>query len=156
MKGKIRLLLLAVSLTAFCGTMAAQEEGQAPTREQRIEVRAKRMAERIAMDDEDTKRFVEVYCQYRKELRELCEGLGPRGGQLSEKEAEEALKQRFDHRQKFLDLQRKYYDLYSDFLTQKQIKRVYELESRPAQRWGRSGRPGGHHGHYGHHGRHCW
>lgn len=35
---------------------------------------------------------------------------------------------RFDRSQKILDLRKKYYAIYSTFLTQKQISRVYEIE----------------------------
>lgn len=38
------------------------------------------------------------------------------------------MKQRFDRSQKILDLRKKYYAIYSTFLTQKQISRVYEIE----------------------------
>ena len=42
--------------------------------------------------------------------------------------SEEDMKQRFERSQKILDLRKKYYDIYSTFLTQKQISRVYEIE----------------------------
>ena len=47
---------------------------------------------------------------------------------MSDEETEQVLKERFGHSQKILDLRRKYYAIYSKFLTQKQIRRVYELE----------------------------
>ena len=38
------------------------------------------------------------------------------------------MKQRFERSQNILDLRKKYYGIYSTFLTQKQISRVYEIE----------------------------
>lgn len=54
-----------------------------------------------------------------------------RGAQAAtEAESEQAIKARFEHSRKILDIRQKYYEEYSKFLTQKQIKRVYELERR--------------------------
>ena len=50
------------------------------------------------------------------------------GKQQSENPNEEEMKQRFERSQKILDLRKKYYAIYSTFLTQKQISRVYEIE----------------------------
>ena len=47
---------------------------------------------------------------------------------MTDEETGQMLKARFAHSQKILDLRQKYYGIYSEFLTQKQIQRVYELE----------------------------
>ena len=47
---------------------------------------------------------------------------------MSDKESEQTLKNRFEHSQKILTIREKYYKKYSEFLTQKQIMRVYEIE----------------------------
>ena len=47
---------------------------------------------------------------------------------MTDEENEEAIKARFAHSQKILDLRKKYYAIYSEFLTQKQIQKVYETE----------------------------
>ena len=54
---------------------------------------------------------------------------------MTEEETGQALKDRFAHSQKILDLRQKYYALYSEFLTQKQIWRVYELENQMMKRF---------------------
>ncbi len=128
MKNIIRLLLLAVALTAFSGTVSAQSNKQRLTREQLAEVQAKHIAKEMAMDEATSQRFIETFCQFQRDIW----ALGPRPkqphSQMTDEETEQVLKERFDHSQKILDLRRKYYAIYSEFLTQKQIQRVYELE----------------------------
>ena len=51
--------------------------------------------------------------------------------------AEEAIKRRMERSRMILDLREKYYKKYSQFLTQKQIERVYELESKVMRRMAR-------------------
>lgn len=128
MKNIIRLLLLAVALTAFSGTVSAQSNKQRLTREQLAEVQAKHIAKEMAMDEATSQRFIETFCQFQRDIW----ALGPRPkqphSQMTDEETEQVLKERFDHSQKILDLRQKYYAIYSEFLTQKQIQRVYELE----------------------------
>lgn len=99
------------------------------TREQLAETQANYIAKEMAMDDATSEKFVTTFCRFQKEVWEL----GPRprkksASNQSDAETEQALKDRFEHSQKILDLRKKYYIEYSKFLTQKQIERVYELE----------------------------
>ena len=128
MKGIIRILFWVVALTTFCGTVSAQTGKQRFTREQLAEVQAKHIAKEMAMDDATSQRFIDTFCQFQRDIW----ALGPRpkhpNDQMTDEETEQALKARFAHSQKILDLRQKYYVVYSEFLTQKQIRRVYELE----------------------------
>lgn len=134
MKNILKLLLLAVSLIAFCGALSAQSNKQRLTREQLAEVQAKYIAKEMAMDDETAERFIDTFCQFQREIW----ALGPRpkqpGLQMTDEETEQALKERFAHSQKILDLRKKYYAIYSGFLTQKQILRIYQLERQMMER----------------------
>lgn len=134
MKNIIRLLLLAVTLTAFSGSLSAQSSKQRLTREQLAEVQAKHIAKEMAMDDATSQRFIDTFCQFQRDIW----ALGPRpkqpNDQMTDEETEQALKARFIHSQKILDLRQKYYTIYSEFLTQKQIRRVYELERQMMER----------------------
>ena len=58
----------------------------------------------------------------------------PQRGKQSDGQTERRLKDRFTHSQKILDLRKKYYGIYSEFLTQAQIERVYQLERQMMQR----------------------
>ena len=128
MKGIIRLWLLAVTLTTFSSTVSAQSHRQRLTREQLAEVQAKHIAKEMALDDATSQRFIDTFCQFQRDIW----ALGPRPKQphrqMTDKETEQALKDRFAHSQKILDLRQQYYGIYSEFLTQQQIQRMYELE----------------------------
>ncbi len=128
MKNIIRLLLLAVALTAFSGTVSAQSNKQRLTREQLAEVQAKHIAKEMAMDEATSQRFIETFCQFQRDIWALGSRPKQPHNQMTDEETEQALKARFAHSQKILDLRQKYYAIYSEFLTQKQIQRVYELE----------------------------
>ena len=134
MKDIIRILLLAVMLTAIGGTASAQSSRQRLSREQLAEVQARHIANEMAMDDTTSQHFIETFCQFQREIW----ALGPRpkrpGNQMTDEETEQALKARFAHSRKILDLRQKYYGIYSEFLTQKQIRRVYELERQMMER----------------------
>ena len=134
MKNIIRLLLLVVSLTAFSGAVSAQNNKQRLTREQLAEVQAKHIAKEMAMDKATSQRFIKTFCQFQRDIW----ALGPRpkqpNDQMTDEETGQALKARFAHSRKILDLRQKYYAIYSEFLTQKQIQRVYELERQMMER----------------------
>lgn len=126
----------------------AQKERITP--EQFAERQARSIASTLAFDDATTTRFVETFCNYRKELialkgkdkkqpkaeaapqvqGEKPEARKPRMEKKERTEAEtkEMLEGRFEMNQKMLDLRKKYYNEYSKFLTYKQIARVYEIE----------------------------
>ena len=92
------------------------------------------------MDDATSQRFIDTFCQFQRDIW----ALGPRPkqphSQMTDEETEQALKDRFAHSQKILDLRQKYYGIYSEFLTQKQIQRVYELERQMMDRLSKRGK----------------
>lgn len=134
MKNMIKILVLAVAMITFnVSTYAQKSERQRMTREQLAEAQAHFIADEMAMDDTTAKQFVETFCQFQKDI-----WAGPRpkrdASHLSDKEAEQAMNERFTHSQKILDLRKRYYLKYSKFLTPKQIERVYELERKMMNR----------------------
>ena len=135
MKNIIKVVVLIVAMMASNANLYAQKvEQQRITREQLAETQAQFIANEMAMDDETTRQFVETFCQFQKEIW----ALGPRPkrekSHLSDKEAEQAMNERFAHSQKILDLRKKYYLKYSKFLTPAQIEKVYVLERRMMNR----------------------
>ena len=115
-----------MSLALFVSmTLSAQPGGKKLTREELAVKQAEHISTELAFDDATSKKFKEAYCSFQRELWALGPSLGK---QQSENPNEEEMKQRFERSQKILDLRRKYYAIYSTFLTQKQISRVYEIE----------------------------
>ena len=135
MKSIFRILLFAMAMTAFCASAYAQKDSrQRMTREQLDETQAKYIAQEMAMDGTTSEKFVETFCRFQKEIW----ALGPRPKRevpgRTDAETEQAIKERFAHSQKILDLRHKYYEEYSKFLSQQQIVCVYELEKKMMDR----------------------
>lgn len=147
MKRMIRLLLLVVTLATFSLTVSAQNSRDGKqsrlTREQLAEVQAKHIAKQLALDEATSKRFITTYGKYQKEVWALGPRPKPQQGQNNDEQAEQKLKYRFDHSQKLLDLRKKYYATYSEFLTQAQIERVYQLERQIMQRFAKRAKGAG-------------
>lgn len=118
--------IIAISLALFVSmTLSAQPNGKKISREELALKQAEHISTELAFDDATGKKFKEAYCSFQRELWALGPSLGK---QQSENPNEEEMKQRFERSQKILDLRRKYYAIYSTFLTQKQISRMYEIE----------------------------
>ena len=118
--------IIAMSLALFVSmTLSAQPGGKKLTREELALKQAEHISTELAFDGATSKKFKEAYCSFQRELWALGPSLGK---QQSENPNEEEMKQRFERSQKILDLRRKYYAIYSTFLTQKQISRMYEIE----------------------------
>lgn len=132
MKNIIKILVFAVAVITFnVNAFAQKSERQRMNREQLAMTQARFIADEMAMDDTTAKQFIETFCQFQKDIWAL--GGRPKKrdiSNLSDKEAEQAMNERFAHSQKILDLRKKYYLEYSKFLTPKQIEKVYELEKR--------------------------
>lgn len=135
MKSIFKILLLVMAMTSLSANTYAQKDNkQRITREQLAETQAKYIAREMAMDDMTTVKFIATFCQFQKEIW----ALGPRpkreASGRTDAETEQAIKKRFAHSQKILNLRQKYYEEYSKFLSQQQIVRVYELEKKMMDR----------------------
>ena len=136
---RIFSISLCAIMMALCTTaVQAQNNGgssrQRMTREQLAEAQAKHISHELALDDATSKKFIETYLDYQKEVWALGPRLSRRQQAETEDEAEQAIKQRMERSQKILDLREKYYKEYRKFLSPKQIQRVYELERKAMHR----------------------
>lgn len=148
MKNIVRIALCAIMM-AMCTTAVMAQSNNRSNSQQRIsrEELAQKQAEyisrQLALEDAVSQQFIATYVDYQKEVW----ALGPRVShnrqqQMTDAEAEQAIKQRMERSQKILDLREKYYKRYSQFLTQKQIERAYELEREAMQRLSKRGQRG--------------
>ena len=147
MKNIVRIALCAIMMAVCTTAVQAQDNNpsnkQRMTREQLAEAQAKHISHELALDDATSKKFIGTYIDYQKEVW----ALGPRlkrsqQANQTDAEAEQAIKQRMERSQKILDLREKYYKRYSQFLTQTQIERAYELEREAMQRLSKRGQRG--------------
>lgn len=125
MKTILRTIIASSFALLMSMTLSAQPNGKKISREELAVKQAEHISTELAFDDATSKKFKETYCNFQQELWALGPSLGK---QQSDNPSEEEMKQRFERSQKILDLRKKYYDIYSTFLSQKQISRVYEIE----------------------------
>ncbi len=131
----IRIILLTAAITLGCfGAVAQGHQSTSASRDELAESQANYIAKELAMDDATAKRFVDTYCEFKKELWNMGPAYKRKKESSSETEARDAIMAQFDHSQKILDIRKKYYAEYSKFLTQLQIEKVYRLEKRIMKR----------------------
>ena len=125
MKTIFRTIIATSFALLISMTLSAQPNGKKISREELAVKQAEHISTELAFDDATSRKFQETYCNFQKEIWALGPSLRK---QQSDNPGEEEMKQRFERSQKILDLRKKYYDIYSTFLSQKQISRVYEIE----------------------------
>ena len=147
MKKIFRIMLTAIMMVAFSTAVSAQgdqaQDNKKKCRSQMAEAQAKQIAHELALDDATKQKFIETFCAYQKDVWALCPNKGKhqKKTEMTDAETEQAIKDRFEHRQKILDLRQEYYKKYSKFLAPKQIQRVYELEKQAMNRLSKRDKP---------------
>ena len=149
MKKVFRILLTTVMMVAFSIAVSAQENNeqkpnkrQRMSREQMAEMQAKHISRQLALDDATSQKFIETFSAYQKEvwaLRPQGKEMRKNRAEMTDAEAEKAIKDQFDHSQKILSLRQEYYKKYNTFLSAKQIQRVYDLEKQAMNRLAKRG-----------------
>ena len=146
MKKILGMLMMAMMMM----TISVSSYAQAPNKKQRIsreqlaEKQAQHISHDLGLDEKTSSKFIDTYTQCQKEIW----ALGPRprhkkGEDKTDAQTEQEIKQRFEMGEKILDIRQKYYKKYSQFLTQQQIQRVYELERQMMRRFAQKGSRGG-------------
>lgn len=126
MKQLFRVILIAIMIVASGATAVAHNNsGQRLSREELATKQAQYIARELALNESTTNKYVETYCQYQREVW----ALGPRKVLTTE--------QRLERSQKILDLRKKYYHIYSGFLSEQQIDKAYKLEKKLLDRMGK-------------------
>ena len=136
MKRIVSILMMMVAMMTITTSVLAQTPNQKQriSREQLAEKQAQHIAHDLAFNEKTTARFIEIYTECQKEIW----ALGPRfhrTPESSEAQSEQNIKRRFEMSEKILDIRQKYYKKYSQFLTQQQIQRVYEIEKNMMRRF---------------------
>ena len=142
MKKILGILMMVVAMMTVSTSVCAQAPNQKQrlSREQLAEKQAQYIAHDLGLDDKTSSKFIGTYTQCQKEVW----ALGPRphhkkGEMKSDAQTEQEIKQRFEMSEKILNIRQKYYKKYSQFLTQQQIQRVYEIERQMKKRFAQKG-----------------
>lgn len=138
MKKILSMLILSAVMAVYSLPGYSQTDERAQKRERLADRQAHHIARSLAFDEATTDKFVATYKQYLNEIWSLSPQNGNRKDAnkqtLTENETEQQIKQRFEKSRKRLAIREKYYAKYSEFLTQKQIERVYQIEKQMMNR----------------------
>ena len=144
-----KLLSMAVAFLLVAGsTLMAQPKHpgkpQKMTEEQLSQQVATRMAQRLELDADKTTKFVPIYVDYRKELKQVWEKYAkpfpPKGKPAaqpqrpSDKELEQMTANRFARSRATIDVEEAYYKRFLTVLTQQQYEKMQQLERMHLQR----------------------
>lgn len=139
MKNVISMVLLVTAIFAIAEPASAQHRkgSERISREQLAEKQARHISERLCFTPGVNEKFITTYLRYQQEVWALGPRMNkPKTSSMTETQADSAIQARFDHSQKLLNIQKKYYAEYSKFLTAKQIERVYGMERQMMKRLG--------------------
>ncbi len=131
-------MLLGITATTTSLQASAQEQCLPQSEESRTQLatsQASEIASELKLSDELTKKFTDTYVKCQKEMWAAFpdKKLGKpckKPQELTDQQAEEIIKARFEHRRKMDKLQEKYYNEYRKILTPAQILKMYDLEKK--------------------------
>lgn len=148
-----RILSMAVAFLLVAGsTLMAQPNQQGKpqkmTEEQLSQKLATRMAQNLELDADKTSKFVPIYVDYRKDLKQVWDKFakpcGPKGKpgekpaakpqRPSDKELEQMAADRFARSRATIDVEETYYKRFLTVLTQRQYEKMKQLERMNLQR----------------------
>ena len=122
----------------------SDKKAQKMTEEQLSQEVATRMARHLELDEKKTAKFVPIYVDYRKELKQVwkkyAEPFSPHDKQgakpqhPSEKDLEQMTTNRFARSRATLDVEETYYKRFLTVLTQQQYEKMLQLEKMHLQR----------------------
>lgn len=143
-----RLLLAAALLlpvgvraqdnTPFRVERGQRPQGEKPSPEKMMQERASRMARNLVLDSSTAQKFIPLYIQYTKDLREVMEKFPPliKGDDAVPTEEEIAgdIENSFRRSEETIRIRREYYGKFSDILSQAQIRKIYSMEKMDGSR----------------------
>lgn len=149
---KKTILLAAVAALMSVNSFAQQQKNAGDCREEMIENRADRIADRMGLDDKTEEKFKTDYKKMMQELQATCQcplkakqcdaakqnGQKQECKQMTDAEAAQCLQNKIESQQKRLDIVRTYSKTMGKYLNEKQLLRVMS----PVLRQGNCGHKG--------------
>ena len=151
-------VMMVVGVLMSTQVMNAQEakdneqgkrERKRMTMEQMVDMQAIKIANDLGLDDKTTAKFVDVYKKYMTEQNEVRKeypfgfktNVNPEKRKVkdvaevkmkmqvpTDADVDKMMRDRFKQSRKMLDIREKYYDEFRQFLTPKQVQRVYDQD----------------------------
>lgn len=140
---KFILTLAAVLVMGTLGMNAQEEQKndqqknkkQRPTEEEMLQMQGNRVANELMLDDITTSKFIPLYKNYLKELKE-CYKINrqdkknvqqdkARRREMTDADVEKMITDYFNNSRKILDIKENYFKKFREFLSAKQIQKMY-------------------------------
>lgn len=131
MKMKFIYFVLSIFMFSFAMNMSAQEKTkkESLTPEQRIEIRAKRLSEKLMLDEATSAKFVPLYTSYMSELQDVRNSRKEaKRGEMSDAQIVEKLKSRFSDEATIAEIKESYVSKFSKILTARQLEKVFSYK----------------------------
>ncbi len=129
------VVMMAVSISSFSvmaqnaqDVPAQRRVKQKPTPEQMMDRHVKMMEKKLVMDDETAAKFTPLYKEYLQAMKDCRPAVCKKENkaEMTDAEIEKAIQDRFDARQKALDVQKKYFKKFKEVLNAKQLQKVFQ------------------------------
>ena len=157
MKTRVFIMAMVVAFASFANVQA--QKPMKPGHENKIEFRAKRMAEKLMLNEEQKEKFAPLYKEY-LEAKAVCRPQLVFGKELTDGQLEANLEEMMAVREKSLKIDKKYYKKFSKVLDAKQLDMIFgfkaqknerpmapgkEMKAMPPRHFGKPGAPQGRH-----------
>jgi len=129
-------LILWFSLISLMGN-AQPPEGFHPEKlsdDELISMQIKDIVSWLCLDEQTKSKFTKEYTAFRKEIDAVAKGTRPSKEEQSEEEIDKALQKNFEVSEKILQIRKKYYLRFREFLKPSQIKLIYRIENEAGRR----------------------
>ena len=157
MKTRVFIMAMVVAFASFANVQA--QKPMKPGHENKIEFRAKRMADKLMLEDSEKEKFESLYEDY-LEAKAACRPQLVFGNELTDEQLEANLEEMMAVREKSLKIDKKYYKKFSKVLDAKQLDMIFgfkaqknerpmapgkEMKAMPPRHFGKPGAPQGRH-----------
>ena len=157
MKTRVFIMAMVVAFASFANVQA--QKPMKPGHENKIEFRAKRMADKLMLEDSEKEKFESLYEEY-LEAKAACRPQLVFGKELTDEQLEANLEEMMAVREKSLKIDKKYYKKFSKVLDAKQLDMIFgfkaqknerpmapgkEMKAMPSRHFGKPGAPQGRH-----------
>lgn len=130
MKFRFLLIILAAAIASAPASAAAKPKKEKPSSEQLAVKQACYIANSLNLDSKETQQFIDVYSRYQSEAMKIKQVPKSNKAPATDDEARKLIKSQIESSEQQIKLHKKYYQIYSSFLTQTQIWKVYQLEKK--------------------------
>lgn len=141
-------MVAAATLLALAVTASMAQAPQRPSHRMRVRQQMEQLVQQLALDPQIEERFCSTYMQYQADMEAIFKqhfgpkpqhpagrkGEPPTPPTFTEEEVEQQILKRFAVSSAILEVRKLYYTKFRAFMSPSQIRKMYDLEKRNAER----------------------